>query len=275
MQVTLWLLVAVVLGGVLYLPFRRLSYNSNLSRIRRRLSAAPNGKTLTPEALSGLPEPAQRYLRRAVPVDRPLPATATLEMSGAIQPDSATPPSLCRVEYFLAPQRGFIWICRFATGKFRRGTVFYGGDGASDVRFFTAFGLRESYKEDPYITRSLVGRLAGESIWAPFGLVPGPGVTWEAMDAERAKVTVTAEGETTSVVLRIDPEGRLKEAVFPRWKSEAHKKKFDYVTFGIVVDEDKSFDGFTIPSKFTAGWWYGTPEYEEAQRFTVDRATFN
>jgi hypothetical protein len=83
------------------------------------------------------------------------------------------------------------------------------------------------------------GRLAGESLWVPSGLLPGPAVTWHAVDDTRA---------------RVDRPQR--------------------VPYGFRVLAERTFGGFTIASQVKGGWWYGTDRYrsDQASMFTVTGA---
>jgi hypothetical protein len=37
--------------------------------------------------------------------------------------------------------------------------------------------------------------------------------------------------------------------------------------FGVAVQAERTFAGVTIPSTFTAGWWWGTDRQQEGEFF--------
>lgn len=52
---------------------------------------------------------------------------------------------------------------------------------------------------------------------------------------------------------------------------------FRYVPFGAVVEEDRRFGDYTIPSRLRVGWYIGTDRFEregEFFRVTVDDAAY-
>jgi hypothetical protein len=38
----------------------------------------------------------------------------------------------------------------------------------------------------------------------------------------------------------------------------------------VTVHDERAFDGITIPSSFTAGWWRGTDRQDEGEFFRAD-----
>ena len=123
----------------------------------------------------------------------------------------------------------------------------------------------------PDIAKSAAGRLLGESVWLPAALLPQNGAVWEEVDSSHAKVTLSVDDLTTTLTQTVDGEGWLREAVFLRWNDT--EKAF--VPFGVAVEEEQTFSGYTIPSRLRAGWRYGTGRYSEFFRAAVEQAEFH
>jgi hypothetical protein len=60
----------------------------------------------------------------------------------------------------------------------------------------------------------------------------------------------------------------------PRW-GNPEGGEFHSEDFGGIVEEERTFGGFTIPSKLRIGWYFGSDRFEtegEFFRCTVDEA---
>jgi len=60
--------------------------------------------------------------------------------------------------------------------------------------------------------------------------------------------------------------------VMQRWVNQTEDGSFRYIPYGASLGEERTFGGYTIPSKIKVGWWYGTERYNEAIRLTLDWA---
>ena len=48
------------------------------------------------------------------------------------------------------------------------------------------------------------------------------------------------------------------------------------IPYGFAVEEERTFEGYTIPTRVRGGWWYGTERYDvaDASLFRVVDARF-
>ena len=144
-------------------------------------------------------------------------------------------------------------------------------DGMGRMRV-ALFGLLPMVNaENPDIAKSAAGRLMGEYVWLPAAFLPQNGAVWQEVDNLHAKVTLTVDDLTTTLTLTIDEEGKLKEVVLPRWKDDIK----EFVPFGVVIEEEQEFGGYTIPSRLRGGWWYGSERYAEFACFKIEQAIFH
>ena len=96
------------------------------------------------------------------------------------------------------------------------------------------------------------------------------------LDERRLAAQVSFAGAVGHLTLDCDPDGRVRTIVGPRWgdpDGQGHR----YVAFGGVVEAERSFDGYTIPSQLRLGWHYGGPRFVDEGEFfrvTVDAAAF-
>lgn len=131
------------------------------------------------------------------------------------------------------------------------------GKGAMTWRLFGL--LPVAVAEGPDIRRSAEGRMAGEmAAWLP-------GVERPAWMQEQ-----------TTLRMDVDPEEELTAISFARW-GNPDGGAFTLEPFGVDVLETREFNGRRIPAVIDAGWYYGTPRFEDEGKFfkaTVTRASF-
>jgi hypothetical protein len=177
-------------------------------------------------------------------------------------------------EETLAPLVGFAWEARTGIGPIRMRIldVYRRGEGWMTGRVLGVIPTLDARGAD--ITRSARGRLAGESLFVPPALLPGPGVRWSPVDAERASVRFEIDGEAFEPTLRFD-DGRLQEIIMERW-GDVGRPDFGLTPYGFSTGGETEFDGIRIPTRFRGGWWYGSDRYdpEQASTFEILEASF-
>jgi hypothetical protein len=222
----------------------------------------------------GLPPAVRRWFLHAIRPGTPLATHADLVLSGALRWDrdqewrafhareSIAPPH--RLAWSAWVQRGLLWTLeeeRYALGAGTARRALYG--------FISGRG-----REGPDLSRSLLGRLILESIWLPATLLPQRGVVWEQNGEDSIRAQHTLRTGATVLDLRVEPDGRLLEASMDRWGPDP-AGIWQTMRFGMRVEDECPFAGFTIPSEFSAGWGYGTSDYQESVRLRVDGISFS
>ncbi|MBW2005188.1 MAG: hypothetical protein JRI72_11380 [Deltaproteobacteria bacterium] len=265
-------LVGIIVLAIAVLGVLRFVDDSRMNRIRSSLKVSGDSeKVFSPEIIEGLPELAQRYLLHAIKPGTPLARRVELKMSGMLKPKEDAPWMPLQATQILTPGHGFIWKAKAkAAGPiFMNVTDHYAnGEGRMRVALFGLLPMVNA--SNPDIARSGAGRLMGECVWLPAAFLPQNGAVWQEMDSLHAKVTLSIDDLSAALSLTIDEKGRLKELVLPRWKDDVK----EFVPFGVVIEEEREFDGFTIPSQLHGGWWYGSKQYAEFFHFTIEQAMF-
>jgi hypothetical protein len=62
----------------------------------------------------------------------------------------------------------------------------------------------------------------------------------------------------------------------PRW-GNPNSPEFRYVACGGFIDEERTFQGYTVPSRVRVGWHFGSPRFQQDGEFfrvTVDSAVY-
>lgn len=217
------------------------------------------------QELEGLPEPAARYLRSAIPADSSLPAGVRLSMEGTIRIGAKWLPFTAHQT--LEPLSRFRWQAEVRHRWMRiTGHDFYeGGRGEMDWR---AWGFLPILKASgPDIARSARGRCAGEAIYAPSALLPRHGVAWRQVSERIVAASLPIDGAIEELFLEVDQAGRLWSAWLSRWGNPDSDKQWRLQPFGVVIEEMGEFNGYRIPSQVRAGWWFGEDRFEKGEFF--------
>ncbi|TFL16634.1 DUF6544 family protein [Jannaschia formosa] len=257
------------LGLLLFLD--RRADRLERERLTALQPAAP--EPFDPRMVADLPEPARRYFGYTIRPGTPILPVAEIEMRGEFSLGTKQAPNYQPMEahQILAAPEGFVWAIR-TTG----GMPVSGSDSGRWTRF-RIFGLIPVARlgGDPDHTRSAYGRYVGEAvIWSPAAVLPGPGVSWEAVDEDTARVTVAHGGLAQAVDVTVDAEGRPVTAVFQRWSNANPDKEHRLQPFGATMSDFREVGGYRLPFRVEAGNLYGTEAYFPFFRAEVTSISF-
>lgn len=208
--------------------------------------------------LTGCPEPVRRYLEHAIRPGCPLAPGIRLRMTGRIK--------VGRWLEFEAVQdfrhRAFEWRARVGWRLAKPLDVvdrYAGAAGSTEGRFLGRLRFLDVTGDDT--TRAAAGRLAAESIWTPFDLMPGRGARWRVDGESSITASRDVEPERCDVTLAINSDGAVSSVSILRW-GIAGQASYGYIPFGGDIHAERTFGDLTLPSRVTVGWWFGTPRYE-------------
>jgi hypothetical protein len=232
---------------------------------------APAAERTFDGALS-LPEPARRYLTHAIAPRTPLANAVRLRMHGEIKLGRWRP---FEAEQVIAGSPAMIWTAR--TRLFGIPITGYDRyiDGNGEMRWKAMGILPFMSASGPDISRSAAGRLAGESMWLP-SMLDDPSVSWTVPDPSHIVAQVPFPGRTVAMTLALGPSGDIEETVMQRW-GNPNGEAFAERPFGGLVEGERTFGGYTIPSRVRVGWYFGTERFEREGEFfhcTIDDAKF-
>jgi hypothetical protein len=228
-----------------------------------------------PAMVDGLPPPAQRYLLRTIAPGTPLASAVLVSMRGTIRLSAGAEPMPMSATQILAPPHGFVWRARVGGGlvRFRGFDAYADGSGRMRWWLFGAVPLVNAASSD--ISRSAAGRLAGEAVWLPSALLPDRGARWHAMDDETAMFVLDVGGESVETTITVDAEGRIRRASIRRWREDDGSGRPGYVRFDVDGWEgERTFGGYTIMTRFRAGWRLGEADEFAFFEAVIDEAEF-
>ncbi|MCP2727397.1 DUF6920 family protein [Limnofasciculus baicalensis] len=247
-------------------------------------SATPTELVFNSDKLSHLPEAAKRYLEHTIAPGTKLASAVRLKMHGEIKLKKWIP---FKAEQVICWEHGFIW----SATAWMNGLPIVGSDrvidgvGAMQWKLLGLFPVMTASGAD--ITRSAIGRLQSESVCLP-SVFCGDDVLWTSTESadldsnlhssfvvqgEKAELDFTIESAKPRLRQRT---GCLKTFKLPRW-GNPDGAEFRYVDFGGTLEEDRTFCGYTIPTRLRIGWYFGTERFESEGEFfraTIDDAIY-
>lgn len=238
--------------------------SSRLTPEWERLAApGPAPDPFTLDLLADLPEPARRWLAHSIAPGTPLWRSVELEMHGQLKIGAWRRFTATQV---IAPPEGYIWAARASVW----GLPVTGYDrlsaGTGEMRWRLLGVLPVVTADGPDVTRSAAGRLASEIALLPTAF---RAAAWRAGDTPDTAVATWQVGpETIDVALHVGPDGRLLDVLVQRWSDAGGA--FGTVPFGVTCEQERTFDGVTVPSVVRAGWWWGTPRAAEGEFFRAE-----
>lgn len=210
--------------------------------------------------IADLPEPARRYFTYTIQPGTALFPVVEIDMTGQFSLGSRDRPAYQPMEaqQILAMPEGFVWSMRT-----RGGLPISGSDSGSWARF-RILGLIPVARlgGDADHERSAFGRYVGEAlIWSPAALLPGPGISWEAVTDDTARVTVRHGKLSQAVDVTVDNDGRPVVVAFQRWSDANPDKVHRLQPFGATLSDFRDVGGYRLPFHVEAGNMFGTEEY--------------
>jgi hypothetical protein len=251
-------LAAALLGlGAL----RLLDHQADRAEWKRLAALQPAApERFAPRMVADLPEPARRYFTYTIQPGTPLLPVAEIDMTGRFGLGSKDDPRYQPMEarQILAAPEGFVWSMRS-----RGGLPVSGSDSAGWTRFRILWLIPVGrLGGDPDHARSAFGRYVAEAaFWTPAALLPGPGVTWEAVSGDTARVTVRHGALEQAVDVTVDPEGRPLQVAFQRWSDANPEGVYRLQPFGGFMSDFREVEGYRLPFRVEGGNMFGTDAY--------------
>ncbi|HYW92778.1 MAG TPA: DUF6544 family protein [Gammaproteobacteria bacterium] len=239
-----------------------------------RLWRAPTASDLRfgAEQLTWQPTDVRRYLEHSIAHGTPLATAVRLRMRGEIRLGRWRP---FTAEQVICSDRGMVWCAATRVAGLGLG----GCDSILDAEgamCWRLLGLLPVVRRrGPDITRSAAGRMQAEHVWLPSALCARK-VVWSARGPGRIRAVFPVLGHPGAVELEVDRDGRLRRLHMQRWGAPANSP-FSYLDFGAVAEKERTFSGYTIPSRLRVGWYPGSERFEhegEFLRVTVENAAF-
>jgi hypothetical protein len=188
--------------------FRRNVDDEALALLARAPSAAP--AVVRPEELERLPPPVQRWLEVSGVVGRERAQTVRLKQRGEmrVRPDGAWMPAQAE-QYFSVDPPGFVWrvdVTMMSVLPVAGRDSYAEGKGHMLIKAASLVSVVDAAGDA--IDQGTLLRFLGEIVWFPSAAL-SPCITWEPLDATRAKATMQHGAVTASALFSFDERGRF------------------------------------------------------------------
>lgn len=263
-------LIFMLLAGGLLLALRLWDFYQDRREWRRLLATQPiSPLNYDASMVADLPEPVRRFFNYVIMPGTRLKTVADIKMAGEFGLGNYAKPNYRTMvaRQVLAAPIGFVWQVNMP------GVVSVSGSDSESWTRFRIFGLipvaRIGGSADH--AKSAFGRYVAEAVfWSPAALLPGPGIRWEAVSKETARVTVTHKSLSQSVDITLDAKGCPGIIRFMRWSDANPEKKHRLQPFGGRLSDFRAIDGFRVPFYVEGGNMFGTED-----EFIFFKATVN
>jgi hypothetical protein len=279
LKVALGTIAAIAVVTASSVGVGRLAFERRMSREVANLFAARHGAAasiVTEADLAELPEPVQRWLRDARVVGTKRPSAVRLKQTGEFRlSEDRDWMSFSAQQYFALDPPGFVWTARFemaphlpVIGRDR----YAGGTGDIEMRLFGVIPVAD--KTGGGLDQGALLRYLGESVWFPAAVL-SPYITWEPIDHNSAKATMSHGGQTASATFIFDEQGRPAEVRAERYNDEKGRLE----SWSIPLRAYGDFEQVIIPVAGEGIWEYDSGdftyirwqvtevEYDEPSRF--------
>lgn len=221
-----------------------------------RLAPSGTAGTFSRDQLAGLPAPVVRYLEFALTPGQPLLRTARIEHTGEFRGALDQPWSpFTSIQHVSADPPGFVWDAKIRTSplltvrvrdSYLEGTGSMLASVAGVIPVVNAWGRTD-------LASGALHRYLAEAVWLPTALLPGGGRTWEPIDDNAARATLTDSGVSVSLDFRFNDKGEIVSVYTPARYRDVNGK-------GVPTPWEGSFrgyermDGMMVPREGEVAW---------------------
>ncbi|KAA3637996.1 MAG: hypothetical protein DWP95_13555 [Proteobacteria bacterium] len=265
-------LLVLLLGSLLVL--RLLDWRADQAEWNKLASLQPTNPELYKASMvADLPESARRFFNFAIASGTPLYTVAEIDMGGQFSLGSQEQPNYqsMQAQQILAAPHGFVWRLKLP------GIMPVSGSDAGGWTRFRILGIIPVARMggDSDHSQSAFGRYVAEAVfWTPAALLPRAGVTWEGVDEDTARVTISHGELSQAVDVTVNAEGQAIEVSFMRWSNANPEKSYQRQPFGGLLSDFREVQGFKLPFRVEAGNMFGTTAFFPSYKAEVKDIRF-
>lgn len=123
------------------------------------------------------------------------------------------------------------------------------------------------------LDRAAHSRFMVKSAWLPTAYLPHNGAAWLERDGN-LRLTARVAGDRVELTVQVGPDGSLQALTCMRWSNLTADGNYAWIPFSSVSEEEKTFAGYTIPTRIRSTWWSGTEKAFDFLLAQVDEAHF-
>lgn len=215
----------------------------------------PKDKIISKDMLIGLPSPVQNWLENSGIVGKPAMRTVYMEQVFDIKlkPDQKDWYSTKAEQYITSYPPAFVWTANmqmmpllYAFGRDK----FIDGEGEMLFKLLSIIPVAKD-GNNPQINEAALQRYLGEIVWIPSAALEN-NITWEAIDGNSAKATLSYKGTSGSGIFTFNENGEVEKYTAMRYMGSGPEAK--RLEWFVTILESQVMDDIKIPNKCTATW---------------------
>jgi hypothetical protein len=218
----------------------------------------PQAELVGDADLLALPEPVQWWLRAADVVGTARPGTVRLKQDGMFRTREQRPWMPFQAQqYFTVDPPGFLWWPRMRVAPFvtlSGRDRYFRGQGDMDLRVLSLVPVAR--KHGGGLNQGDLQRFLTEMIWFPAAAV-SPYISWESVDTQTARATMTYADTSGSADFNFDDEGRVARMTAMRYNDATGR--LEHWTIGIHSYGE--FNGVHVAIQGDGTWNYESGDY--------------
>lgn len=236
-------------------PFERRMKREIDSLLADARSTPP--RMVSERDLQRLPDPVQRWLRHSGVPGTSMPGTVRLRQRGEFLMDEFGWVPYRAEQYFTVDRPGFVWKATFRLAPFVsvNGRDMYRA-GAASIEMRVLSLINVANRKEGGLNQGALLRFLGETQWFPAAALADY-ITWEPIDADSARATMTYGGIAASMTFRYDADGRPIECTAARYNDARDHDE----TWINANSSEATFGDLQLPAAGEARWEYKTGPY--------------
>jgi len=212
-----------------------------------------NGVIVTEEALEGLPESVQRWLRSSGTVgeEKTVAVRVKQRASMRMSPEQSWM-SVEAEQYFAVETPGFIWKAEIQAAPLVHiagRDKYFEGKGNMLIKPLSLFTVADGKGEE--IDQGSMLRYLAETVWFPSAALEEY-ITWEEIEADQAKATMTYGDVAASGIFTFNEKGEVVR--FEAKRFGEFDGEFSLEIWSIQLRDYREIEGIRVPTKGEVTW---------------------
>ncbi|WP_035054037.1 DUF6544 family protein [Carnobacterium pleistocenium] len=252
------LLVSFVTGSFI----GKLLFNKNIKyEIKTLFSKIESSSEIVTKAdIEVLPKNVQKWLEYSRIIGKKKILAVRLKQKATMRLDNDKQWMPVQADqYFTTDEPGFIWKASIKAAPLIHivgRDKYWDGKGSMLIKLLSLFTVADSKGKE--INQGTLLRYLAEMVWFPTAVL-NEYLTWDEVDNDHAKATMTYKGITASGVFTFNDQGEVIKFEAERYGE--FNKNFSLELWSISLRDYKEFDGIKVPAKGNVTWKLETGDF--------------
>ena len=247
----------IIILAVSVVSFSYHNYQKSIQQETAQLlnkNASIEDRILNEIDLVNLPVPVINWLKNCRSIGKPFISLGKVTQIAEMQmkPDQQNWLTATATQYTTIDNPAFIWSVDVKMNSFLsfQGRDKYDeGKGEMLIKLNSLFNVVN--EQGDKLNEATLQRYLGEMVWFP-SLALSPYITWEQIDENTTKATMTYKGTSGSGTFYFNSNGDVTKFTALRYKgNETHAKRYNWE---MNILDYKTFEGIKVPAKMTSTW---------------------